>query len=79
VRELKRLTERQITRCETSRKPRCKCRCQGHLHGIAREGFTQLPMLPIPQAQQHRPIQAESTEAEVPPADFDWSSTRDPW
>lgn len=51
---MKAMSQAQVKTCETSRKPRCKCRCKGALHGIRQGDFTQLPMLPIPEAQQHR-------------------------
>lgn len=56
---MRRLSERQIRICETARSPRCKCRCKGTLHGVRQGDYTQLPMLPIPEAQQHRPPERE--------------------
>jgi len=51
------MSVRQIEVCETSKLPRCKCRCKGQLHGIKREGFRQKVMWPVPEYQDHTPAE----------------------
>jgi len=41
---MKALSARQITLCEESVKPRCRCRCSGALHGVKRTGYVQLAL-----------------------------------
>lgn len=47
---MKALSVRQASNCETAKKPVCRCRCGGALHGIARskepdaEFFAALPL-----------------------------------
>jgi len=33
------LTSTQVTRCEQGKHPRCKCRCNGSLHGAGRSAL----------------------------------------
>ena len=61
---MKRLSERQINTCETSRTWRCKCRCKGALHGVrtpvvfdGQQTWVQLLLVPVPPEQQHRPTE----------------------
>lgn len=39
---MKALSLRQIKTCEESHTPRCRCRCQGALHGVRQNGYVQL-------------------------------------
>ncbi len=41
---LRRLSERQSDRCENARKPTCRCRCGGAMHGKARGSVWDLPL-----------------------------------
>jgi hypothetical protein len=36
------LTKRQAQRCEDARSKRCRCRCEGKLHGVNRGDVTEL-------------------------------------
>jgi hypothetical protein len=59
---VKRLSLRAARRCELARTARCKCRCAGLLHGVARgedpEFFRELPKedphyaLPVPERKK---------------------------